>query len=239
MEQGRICFSHARSQRRLVCFPGAGGIAATFRRWAYLFDDLELWAIEYPGHGSRRREASADTFARLVEDSTEAVMPLLSEETVFLGHSLGAMVAFEVARSIQQASPLQGLVVVACDAPHLAVPPKLISPETILVYFERAGLQPNALDIRQRWSWWQSVLRVRSTYRYVQGQALTCPIVAFAGREDEEIRLDDLLGWQEHTTQEFSAYHIPGEHFLLREPLFLSLLAQELHQLQEKAYTRV
>jgi len=83
--------------------PYAAGGASTYRFLSRVLPDtllqeLEIWAVEYPGHGERSAEAPVSDFSALADALAGSLAPLFSTETVLLGYSLGAMLGFEVAR---------------------------------------------------------------------------------------------------------------------------------------------
>src|SRR5438067_10623016 len=88
---------------RLVCFAHSGGSARSFADWpASLPAGWGLWAAELPGHGTRQAEPLVRDVADVVPQLASAIEPLLDRPTILLGHSLGAILAFEVARALQR-----------------------------------------------------------------------------------------------------------------------------------------
>src|SRR5437870_1453888 len=88
---------------RLVCFPHAGGGASTFRRWTGLLSsDIELNAIQLPGRENRVAERACTSFEALVPILAGAVIRQCWPSFAFFGHSLGALVCYEVARYMRQ-----------------------------------------------------------------------------------------------------------------------------------------
>jgi medium-chain acyl-[acyl-carrier-protein] hydrolase len=111
---------------RLFCFPYAGGASNIYRGWGELLDrsvagGLEVVAVELPGRASRFREAPYRTIAEAVAGAGSAIAPLLDRPFAFFGHSLGAVLAFELARWLRREGRPQPrqLFVSARRAPHL------------------------------------------------------------------------------------------------------------------------
>jgi medium-chain acyl-[acyl-carrier-protein] hydrolase len=107
---------------RLFCFPPAGGGASFFRDWAdALPADVEVSAIQLPGRETRLRESPHARMGPLVDDLSATLRPHLDRPFAIFGHSMGALVGFELARRLHAASaPEPALVVVAGQrAPHL------------------------------------------------------------------------------------------------------------------------
>src|SRR6185437_11668624 len=89
----------SRAAVRLVCFPYAGGGASMYRDWAgAMGDSIEVWPIQLPGREARFCEPAFTRLAPLVEGLADAVGPHLDRPFALFGHSLGALVAFELAR---------------------------------------------------------------------------------------------------------------------------------------------
>jgi pyochelin biosynthesis protein PchC len=85
----------------LFCFPHAGGAASYFRGWpAGLAPGIEVLAVQYPGREDRAVEPCLTTVADLADQIQAALGPSLPGTFAFFGHSMGAILAFEVARRI-------------------------------------------------------------------------------------------------------------------------------------------
>ena len=107
---------------RLFCFPYAGGAAHLFHGWdSFLPYDVEVCAVNLPGHGLRIQERPYRTVARLVEDACEALLPELDKPFALFGHSMGAIIAFEQARRLRARYGIEPahLFVSGRRAPHL------------------------------------------------------------------------------------------------------------------------
>jgi medium-chain acyl-[acyl-carrier-protein] hydrolase len=110
------------AQVRLFCFPYAGGSAAVFSSWAdRLFPYVDLWIVEYPGRGRRRREQLVACMDALVEDIIRYLPLYVTKPFAMFGHSMGALVAFEVLRRLHASVEVrpQSLFVSACRGPSM------------------------------------------------------------------------------------------------------------------------
>lgn len=116
----RKLISGARS--RLYCFPYAGGSINTFLGWQQqLGDSMEVCAAQLPGRGARFLEPPCTSFDRLVSTLGRLVAQDADRPFALCGHSLGALVAFEIAHYLKAhdcKSP-EFLIVSGCEAPHV------------------------------------------------------------------------------------------------------------------------
>jgi len=212
---------------RLFCFPYAGGNASVYRPWqeALTRAGIEVCPLELPGRLARLREAPFSELETMVETLARVLRPILSEPFAFFGYSMGALVAFELARYLRRtgAPTPERLLVAARPAPQL--PPRGralhdLSDEALLA--EIAGLYgalPEAVlaDVAFR-AIVVDVLRndlaLLSRYRYREESALGYPIVAFGGRDDPSVSTDELAAWRAHAS-EFTLELFDGGHFFL------------------------
>lgn len=84
---------------KLICAPFAGAIRKDFDSFISCFgEEWEVCLIDYPGHGSRRREPYAKNFSELAEKSALQVTALLvqNEPYVLMGYSMGSIVVYEM-----------------------------------------------------------------------------------------------------------------------------------------------
>ncbi|MDB6142878.1 MAG: thioesterase [Pseudomonas sp.] len=105
---------------RLICFPYAEADPEQFRTWASGLDDhIELITLRLPGHGSRLDELAYDQWALLLDDMFSALKPYLRKPHAFFGHSLGARLAYEMAKRAQARYPGQTrhLFISGCRSP--------------------------------------------------------------------------------------------------------------------------
>src|SRR5689334_8070972 len=92
-----------RARLRLFCFPYAGGGAEIYRLWPQnLPSEVEVCVAQLPGRGMRLREQPFTSLDALVETGTEAIAPLLDKPFALFGHSMGAMISFELAQRLRE-----------------------------------------------------------------------------------------------------------------------------------------
>jgi medium-chain acyl-[acyl-carrier-protein] hydrolase len=232
---------------RIFCFPYAGGGASIYRTWAEgLPAGVQLCPVQLPGREDRLMEKPYDRLQALVSALADVLDPYLEDlPFVFFGHSMGALVSFELARELRgrnRIGPLR-LYVSGYRTPHLPDPDPPIHDlpeEEFLAELRRLeGTPEEILENQELTQLLLPALRadfaVCETYIYTNQRPLSCPIIAFCGVEDKEFRREDLEGWWEHTEDRFHLWMLPGNHFFIhihnaREQL-LRILSVDLTQL--------
>lgn len=228
---------------RLFCFPYAGGNPWMFRAWSDgLPADVEVHAIQLPGRGVRLQEAAFTRLVLLIQDLAQGLLPLLDKPFAFFGHSLGAVVSFELARQLrkrQWPEPV-GMFVSACRAPQLLEPGPVrhtLAEPDFLEELRRLNGTPRAvLEDAELMQLLLPVLRadfaVYETYQYLPEPPLRCPITVLGGLQDSGVRRGDLEAWRVQTRAACTLRMLPGDHFYLHsaEALLLRALCQELDQ---------
>jgi medium-chain acyl-[acyl-carrier-protein] hydrolase len=229
---------------RLFCFPYAGGSAAAFRRWSKaLPETVEVCPILLPGREARLGEAAFSNVVPLLEALVPALVPHLDKPFVLFGHSMGALVAFELARKLRREhnSLPEHLFVSAREAPGFALTQPLLSPlpdnDFIHELSRFNGSEQGALQHPELMKLMLPTLRadfaLHERYEYLKEPALECPITVFGGLQDTAIEGEGLNAWRAHTSGSFVRRMFPGDHFFINSPssFFLSTFSQELQRI--------
>jgi surfactin synthase thioesterase subunit len=224
----------------IFCLPHAGGGTASFQEWeAYVSPQIALLPVRPPGREVRFTEPPFAHIAPLVGELQEAIAGALVGPYVLLGHSLGALVAFELARALRRRgapAPL-GLIVSGHPAPQLerVRPAAHALPDIALKQLlgELGGVSEEVLANDELLDLLLPLLRadlaVEESYEYEPQAPLRTPIAAFAGEDDRVVRPADVARWREQTCCSFQMHLLPGGHFFCHDhaPRFLRLV--ELH----------
>ena len=213
---------------RLFCVPCAGRGAALYRGWLELSGcEMELCAVQLPGRESRLREPPFTRMSDAVERTAEALERHLDLPFALFGHSMGAIFCFELARLLRSRYGIgpTHLFVSARRAPQFPDPRPPIHrlPDARFVAeIDRRynGLPREVLANRELMELLLPVLRADvqmiETYAYEPGFPLDCPITAFGGLEDNDLRIEDFEGWRAHTNSHFETRFFPGDHFFVQ-----------------------
>jgi medium-chain acyl-[acyl-carrier-protein] hydrolase len=228
---------------RLFCFPYAGGSAAIYRTWAdQLPKNLEICPVQLPGRGTRLSDQLFTQLMPIVEALAPALRAYCDRPFAFFGHSMGAAIAFELARHMRQhyrCEP-EHLFVSGRNAPQFPNdhPFTYDLPEAQFIDEVRRlnGTPKEVLDHPELMQLMLPLLRadfsVIQTYVYVAGELLNSSITAFGGLLDPEVTREGLEGWSKQTTGRFSLRMFPGDHFFLQtsHDLILKAIAYDLNQ---------
>jgi surfactin synthase thioesterase subunit/glycosyltransferase involved in cell wall biosynthesis len=221
---------------RLFCFPHAGGGAGqplALSGWTAV-------PVRLPGRESRLAEAPFERIGPLVAALAAQIDFYLDQPFAFFGHSMGAVVAFELARELRRRSrPLPRMLIASgARAPQFRrhhLPPPVPSPEAFVEELRRlegipAEVLGDAALMRAILPALEADAAVYRNYIYAEASPLPIPVRAYGGADDPNVRREHLDGWREQTTASFAVRVFPGGHFFTitaREP-FLQALGRDL-----------
>lgn len=211
---------------RLFCLPYAGGGTLVYRNWQDLFPaEVEICPIRIPGRETLIGKPPFRRMSGLIETLAEDLPLLLDRPYALFGHSMGALIGFELARALvrRKAPSPRRLLVSGCWAPHIPFPHDPVhalprerfierlreyggTPEAVLRHEELMDLFVPVL---------QADFELVETYAYIPGDPLPCPISAFGGSTDDKVSPKDLSRWADQTEAGFTQRMFPGDHFFL------------------------
>ncbi|MBV7327531.1 alpha/beta fold hydrolase [Chloroflexi bacterium TSY] len=226
----RISYSNPSARLRLFCFPYAGGTASVYRTWhQHLPTDVEVCAVQLPGRENRIRERPLTDVDELVQALIPNLLPYLDKPFVFFGHSMGAIIAHELAQQLYDHSgqtPVY-LFVSGRRAPFL---PETTTPLHILptddallaeaqkrynnilaVMFEDAELRQLLVPLLR------ADFTLVETYQYSEKRRLPFSLIALGGEDDDRASKSQLMAWEELTQANFALHLFPGGHFYLND----------------------
>lgn len=220
-----VCYQRRPAARvRLICFAHAGGSASSFATWHRLLPpEIEVCSVQLAGRETRRSEPFAREMTPLLEQLGSALAGAHERPVALLGYSLGAVIAFEYARTLRRrglAGPVQLLVAASRSPQDRSYEPisHLPRPEFLRAITQRYdGIPKPILDDPELLEYFlpvlQADLRLLESYQYYAEPPLSCPITAFGGREDPRVQRDQLDAWAVQTSAGFRSRLFPGGHF--------------------------
>jgi surfactin synthase thioesterase subunit len=213
-----------RAPARFVCFPHGGGDPRAYLDWQPgLAGTADILAVRVPGRGPRGDEPAATSIAELADRAAAAVAAVADRPTCLFGHSLGGVVAFEVARRLRDVPAVRHLVASGCAAPSLLPTDYLrwaaqldgrafaeamakfegMSPEIV----EDPELQELLLpDLR-------TDCRLIAAYRYRPAAPLAIRLSLINGRDDWRVGDGLLEPWRSEVTTPPDEHWRDGGHF--------------------------
>jgi medium-chain acyl-[acyl-carrier-protein] hydrolase len=210
---------------RLFCFPYAGGSAGAFVRWSDgLPSHVEVRPLQLPGRGNRLSETPIASFDDAINGIVTALTPLLDRPFAVFGHSMGALLAFEVTRRLRRdgkPAPLH-LFVSGRRAPHLHAdwPPTDSDTEVEALLRDLQGTPSEVFEnidlMRLLLPAIRADFAICRSYRYEAEPPLECPLTVFGGTEDIESEDGRLQAWRMQTAGPCVTRIFSGGHFFLQ-----------------------
>lgn len=229
---------------RLFCFHYAGATASIFRSWQEAVPQaVELQAVQLPGREYRLSESLLTDIAPIVAELAEIVPPLLDRPFAFFGHSMGALIGFDLARILRERGLPQPELFIASgrNAPRFMwrdAGVQLLPDDAFIATVREYNGTPEALlaEPLMRDLWLPRLradLTISAMYRYVEQPPLDCPFLVLHGSDDALVSEVGLQGWGAETTGPVRYVRYPGNHFFLHgaEQCVLADVCLELEKL--------
>lgn len=221
---GAVSRAGQRDAVRLFCFPYAGGSASLYRSWTTgLSPTIEVCPVQLPGREDRWHEPPLNDLSALVTALTEGLSPFLEPPFAFFGHSMGAFIAFELARQLRREDrPAPALLIASgARAPQIPDPdPQAhrLPADELLTEMQRLEGIPQELRnhpelVALLLPTLRADLALCENYSYVAEPPLACPLAVYGGHQDSKVPPEHLSGWQHQTSSAFRLRMFPGNHF--------------------------
>jgi surfactin synthase thioesterase subunit len=213
---------------RIFCFPYAGGSSATFVPFARNINaDTEFLVIQPPGKGARFKEKPYSDMPSLVEDLYLNIQPLLNIPYMFLGHSLGSRVAFELLRKIDAASlplPIE-FIASGSRGPQVCAIRKPISSlgdkEFAIALQEYGRVNQEIIDNDELLALILPAIKadfkISEEYYYSGTDSFSCPLTVFGGTHDPLVAEHELYSWCDLFENDKKVVIFEGKHFFIEE----------------------
>lgn len=208
---------------QVVCFPHSGGAASVYRSLAVeLAGHVQVVAVQYPGRQDRHDEPVITDLHELADRIAEVLRRTPAPvPRVLFGHSMGAILAYEVAQRLGDEGPV-ALIASARPAPsRVRLTTSYLLNDAALVdqVVMLGGTAAEVLEDPDMRSLLLPIIRgdyqASETYRRRGDAPLSCPLIALAGDADPAASIDDIRAWRAHTTGPFRLETFSGGHFYL------------------------
>ena len=211
---------------RLFCLPHAGSGASVYRAWGVAMPPaVAVCPVQLPGREQRFGDAPYLHFRPLVRDLAKYLIEVAEPPYAVFGHSVGAMVAFELVRELERQGgvPPVHLFVAGRHAPHLPSPEVDLRDAPVArladAMRELGGTPEVVLNDPDLLATTIALLRadlsVNETYDYVAQPPLDVPVAAFAATADPRASCEAIADWERHTRRQFQLHVLPGGHFAI------------------------
>jgi len=227
----------------LICFPYAGGGPQLFNSWQRSFPQLQVCMVQYPGRGSRIDEPAFTNCSALVDAFMPHLLPFVNKPFALFGHSMGAIIAFEAARRLQQSGikPAR-LFFSGRGAPQIPERDRRTYDLPDAEFTEELrrlnGTPTQVLEHPELMQLMLQIIRADftlvQTYTYQPGPPLNCPFSVFGGFQDVDVTSNRLEAWCELTTCGCSVRMFEGDHFFIQTATaaVLKTIAEQLISVQ-------
>lgn len=211
----------------VVCFPHAGGSASFYKPFSDLLaGEVEVWAMQYPARQDRLHEEPVRSMHELSRLCAAAILAAAGERRPMLfGHSMGSLVAFEVASLLERAgAPCRHLVASGRGAPSIPFTGNVSMGDDAAVVEElrrMEGTDPLALQDPELLE--LALPAIRADYALLEGYSaaadaqVSCPTTVLCGDRDPLAPPHEVARWAQHSTGTVETRWYPGGHFYLVE----------------------
>ncbi len=227
---------------RLFCFHDAGGSAELFEGWDHQFESelIEVVRVEMPGRGQRLSEPAYTDTTSMLNDLVPAILPMLDKPYLFLGHSMGGLIAFEIMhelRKMKKALPEMLFIssTSGLNAYEKAQVDYTISDDELVRLYPHLDL--SVIGDRELQQMLITILRadlqLLHSHQYRFEVPFNVPIIAIHGDDDQRVNRYQIEQWEKETFTSFRLVSRPGGHrYIEHDAEFVTdLIEQEARQL--------
>lgn len=229
---------------RLLCLPAAGGGQAAYRSWpSQLAGVAEVAVLALPGRDTRTADPPLRRLPAAVVAAADGIAAWWAEDSrpvVIFGHSMGALLGYELIRERQRrGEELPAMLVASArrapQLPYDAHRQRLdeLTRADLIAHLRRRGGTPDELLDPEVFEIFEPTLRADlelvETYYHLPAPALDTPVLTFRGVDDVDVSASEVAAWDQVTTAPVRHAVFPGNHFFhIRRPEAVLRLADEM-----------
>lgn len=214
---------------KLICLPFAGGSSFAFKELKSCFQkSINVVPLEYSGHGTRFTDPLCNTFQQTFNDIYEQLLPLTDSDYALLGHSMGALFAYELVKQLDsdgRKMPVH-LFISGSEVPHQLKSKglwKLPQAEFMQELKKMGGLPDEVIENQELSDLFYPILqndiKINEQYRIdfdsMNKYMIPVPVTVLCGMQDEDFQGKDALCWQEYALQKIQIFEYDEGHFFL------------------------
>lgn len=214
---------------KLFCLPYAGGSSVIYTTWKnYVDSSIELCPIELAGRGKRFQEPLYNTIKEMVEDVYEQIKDDIEKDSyAIFGHSMGSIIAYELCHKLEEKNTRKPVHVFFSG--HKA--PSIIKDDEIIhdlpdeefknKLIELGGTPKEFFESKELCDMFIPIIRAdfKAVENYTYNSSndkLNINISVLYGKK-EEMTMNEILQWRNHTNGETKIYPFEGDHFFIND----------------------
>lgn len=210
---------------RIFALPYSGAGASAYYPWSKKTRDMDFLGVQLPGRENRFNEELITHLPTLLNNIITEIKPLINKPYVLFGHSMGGLIAFELAKLIrEQALPLpEHLYISAFRAPNMPnfnrAMHNLSDEDFVSELSTYGGLPSEIISNTELLDFFLPILRadflLTEFYEYKESQPLSIPITTFSGKNDCIVKSGNMSDWRYQTNKSFRHIEYDGDHFFV------------------------
>jgi surfactin synthase thioesterase subunit len=215
----------------LFCFPYAGSGASIFYSWAnHLNPKINIYGFQAPGKEDRISEDLIIDLNILIQNAVQELKQIINKPFVLFGHSMGSVLAFEIAKSLESENITPKLVILSGRPPPkfgLRMNPisHLGDKELITELYKLEGTDTRILENDELMELLLPIIRadfrISEAYQSSASLKINSPMIAIGSEEDPWLNEAEFNDWKDYSNSTTKIQFFPGGHFYLREHLDL------------------
>lgn len=223
------CLKERKTQQQLICFPYLGGYANVFLKLATILkEDIEVWSLNLPGHGSSK-EKSLEDINSVIDLSFQLLQPIAKSNYVFYGHSMGGIIAYFLTQRIMKEPQYlikPSALILSASAPPSDFNDKkyssLADPDLIAHIITYEGISKELIQEKSLLEYLLPIFR--ADFKILESSAscefkpLDIPVYFFWGEADKIVSIDTAIKWSKYFSQNIKLIPIPnGRHLFVQD----------------------